>query len=150
MRKSSFRKLSFLVVSLILLAALVSGCTAAVKSPAETQAPAADADMGAVYHSITPEEAKALLDGQEDVILLDVREQSEFDAGHIPGAVLLPSGYVSTRAAEVLPDKDQTILVYCRSGNRSRTAANTLVNLGYTQVYDLGGIMNWPYEVVTE
>ena len=82
--------------------------------------------------------------------MLDVREQSEYDAGHIPGAVLLPSGSVQQMAADVLPDKDAKILVYCRSGNRSRTAANVLVSLGYTQVYDFGGIINWPYDVVKE
>jgi rhodanese-related sulfurtransferase len=102
----------------------------------------------AVYHKLSAEEAKVVIDTEENVIILDVREQSEYDSGHIPGAVLLPSGSVSAMAAEALPDKDQKILVYCRSGNRSATAANTLVGLGYTQVYDFGGIIDWPYDVV--
>ena len=107
-------------------------------------------DQGAAeYHKISVEKAKVALDSGE-FILLDVREQYEYNEGHIPGAVLLPSGSVAAMAAEVLPDPDQKILVYCRSGNRSKTAANTLVGLGYTQVYDFGGIIDWPYEVVKE
>ena len=74
-----------------------------------------------------------MMDSGAEVIVLDVREQSEYDSGHIHGAVLLPSGSVSAMAAEVLPDKNATILVYCRSGSRSGAAARTLVSLGYTQ-----------------
>ena len=96
------------------------------------------------------EEAKAVIDAEENVIILDVREQYEYDEGHIPGAVLLPSGSVKAKASEVLPDKNQKILVYCRSGNRSGTAARALVALGYTQIYDFGGIINWPYDVVKD
>jgi len=77
-----------------------------------------------------------------------VREQSEYDAGHISGAVLLPVGSIAEKAAETLPDKNAVLLVYCRSGNRSKTASETLLGLGYTQVYDFGGIIDWPYDVV--
>ena len=98
------------------------------------------------YQQITPEEATERRDNQE-VIILDVREQDEYDSGHIPGAVLLPVGTIDeTTAAEVIPEKDSTVLVYCRSGNRSKTASSTLAELGYTDIYEFGGINTWPYE----
>ena len=92
------------------------------------------------------EEAKEMMDTQ-DVIILDVREQDEYDSGHIPGAVLLPVGTIDEEtAAEVIPEKDSTVLVYCRSGNRSKTASSALSELGYTNIYEFGGINTWPYE----
>ena len=99
------------------------------------------------YEQITQEAAKEMMDTQE-VIVLDVREQSEYDSGHIPGAVLLPVGSIDEEtAAAVIPEKDSTVLVYCRSGNRSRTASSTLAGLGYTNIYEFGGINTWPYEI---
>ncbi len=101
---------------------------------------------GGSYQQITQEEAKEMMDTQE-VIILDVREQDEYDSGHIPGAVLLPVGTIDeTTAAAVIPEKDSTVLVYCRSGNRSKTASSTLAELGYTGIYEFGGINTWPYE----
>ena len=98
------------------------------------------------YQHISQEEAKEMMDSQ-DVIILDVREQDEYDSGHIPGAVLLPVGTIDEiTAAEVIPEKDSTVLVYCRSGNRSKTASSTLAELGYSNVYEFGGINTWPYE----
>ena len=98
------------------------------------------------YQQITQEEAKEMMDTQE-VILLDVREQDEYNSGHIPGAVLLPVGTIDeTTAAEVIPEKDSTVLVYCRSGNRSKTASAALAELGYTDIYEFGGINSWLYE----
>ena len=99
------------------------------------------------YQQITQEKAKEMMDAQ-DVIVLDVREQDEFDAGHIPGAVLLPVGTITkATAASVIPETDSVVLVYCRSGNRSKTASKALADLGYTNVYEFGGINTWPYEV---
>ena len=99
------------------------------------------------YQQITQEAAKTMMDTQE-VIILDVREQNEFDAGHIPGAVLLSVGSITKdTAAAVIPDLDAVVLVYCRSGNRSKTASQALADLGYTAVYEFGGISTWPYEV---
>lgn len=99
------------------------------------------------YEQITQEKAKEMMDTQ-DVIVLDVREQDEYDSGHIPGAVLLPVGTIDEdTAGEVIPEKDSTVLVYCRSGNRSKTASDTLVKLGYTKVYEFGGINTWPYDI---
>ena len=98
------------------------------------------------YQQITQEEAKEMMDTQ-NVVILDVREQNEYDGGHIPGAVLLPVGTIDeAAAAEVIPDKDSTVLVYCRSGNRSKTASSKLAELGYTNIYEFGGINTWPYD----
>jgi phage shock protein E len=82
------------------------------------------------------------------VIILDVRTQEEFDGGHIKDAVLLPDTDVAQKAETVLPDRNARILVYCRSGRRSGLAAHALVDLGYTEVYDFGGIIDWPYDTV--
>ena len=99
------------------------------------------------YHRIGPEEAKEMMDTQT-VIILDVRELTEFEDGHIPGAVLLPVSAISKdSAAAVIPNYDTTVLVYCRSGNRSQTASRALTELGYSEVFEFGGINSWPYEV---
>ena len=100
-----------------------------------------------VYQQITAQEAKSMMDEQEDVLILDVREQSEYDEIHIPGAVLLPVGTITEEtAAQVIPGKDSVVLVYCRSGRRSKMAAQALTDLGYTGIYEFGGIIDWPYE----
>ena len=100
-----------------------------------------------MYEMITPKEAKEIMDSQEGYIVLDVREQEEFDQGHVPGAILIPYTKIEDQAEEHLPRKDQLILVYCRSGRRSKIAAEALVELGYTNVKEFGGILDWPYEV---
>ena len=104
-------------------------------------------DREAVYMNITAEEAKAIMDSEKGYIILDVREQDEYAAGHIPGAILIPYTQIEEKADEMLPDKDQLILVYCRSGRRSKIAAEALVELGYTNILEFGGILDWPYEV---
>ncbi len=97
--------------------------------------------------TISAAEAKTMMETQTDYVILDVRAQSEYDSGHIPGAMLIPLPELAERAEEELTSKDQLILVYCRSGNRSRTAAATLQSLGYTNIIDFGGINSWPYEI---
>ena len=104
-------------------------------------------DQGAVYVNITAEEAKQIMDSEEGYIILDVRTQEEYDEGHIPGAIVIPHEEIAERAGEVLTDKDQLILVYCRSGRRSKIAAEALAELGYTNIREFGGILDWPYEV---
>ena len=104
-------------------------------------------DQGAVYVNITAEEAKQIMDTEEDYIILDVRTQEEYDQGHIPGAILIPDTEIKNKAEEVMMDKDQLILVYCRSGRRSKLAAEALAELGYTNIKEFGGIIDWPYEV---
>ena len=104
-------------------------------------------DQEAVYVNITAGEAKEIMDSEEGYIILDVREQDEYDAGHISGAILIPYTQIEAKANEMLPDKDQLILVYCRSGRRSKLAAEILVELGYTNITEFGGIIDGPYEV---
>lgn len=104
----------------------------------------------AEYHKITAEQAKERLDSGDELILLDVRTQDEFNTGHIAGAILLPNETITeTEQPDILPDLNAEILIYCRSGNRSAQAAKKLVAQGYTNVYDFGGIIDWPYEAVT-
>ncbi len=101
---------------------------------------------GAGYAQITPQEAKVIMDTESDYVILDVRTHDEYMDGHIPGAVLIPDYDIERRAESELPDKDQLILVYCRSGRRSKLAAEKLVETGYTNVKEFGGIIDWPYE----
>ena len=102
--------------------------------------------QGAVYVNITAEEAKQIMDSEEGYIFLDVRTQEEYDQGHIPGATQISHEEIADKAEEVLTDKEQLILVYCRSGRRSKLAAEALVDLGYTNIKEFGGIIDWPYE----
>ena len=103
-----------------------------------------------VFLNITAEEAKKLMDSEEGCIILDVRTREEYDQGHIPGAILIPDTEIEAKAADLLPDKGQLILVYCRSGRRSKLAAQSLADLGYTNIREFGGILDWPYEVVQD
>ena len=104
-------------------------------------------DQGAVYVNITAEEAKQIMDSEEGYIILDVRTQEEYDQGHIPGAIVISHEEIEEKAEDVLTDKNRLILVYCRSGRRSKLAAEALVELGYTNIKEFGGIIDWPYEV---
>lgn len=98
------------------------------------------------YKKISAVKAREMMG--EDVIILDVRTQSEFNEGHIPNAILLPYNDIKDKAGTIMPDTDKTILVYCRSGRRSELAVKDLINMGYTNVYDFGGIIDWTGDVV--
>lgn len=100
-----------------------------------------------MYINITPDDAKKIMDSTEDYVLLDVREKDEYDAGHIPGAILIPHTEIKERAEDVITNKDVQILVYCRSGRRSKIASEALLELGYTNIKEFGGIIDWKYEV---
>ena len=102
----------------------------------------------ATYEQISGAEAKALMDSESGYIIIDARTQEEYDEGHIPGAILIPEYEIADRAENELHDKNQLILVYCRSGRRSKIAAEELVKLGYTNVKEFGGIIDWEYEIV--
>ena len=102
----------------------------------------------ASYEQITPEQAKSIMDTESDYIIIDARTAEEFAAGHIEDAILIPEYEIANRAEKELPDKDALILVYCRSGRRSKIASEELVKLGYTNVKEFGGIIDWPYEIV--
>ena len=106
-----------------------------------------DSSNSSSYQQVDAETAKELMDTEDDYVILDVRTQAEYDESHIPGAILIPHDTVATAAEDALPDKSQLILVYCRSGNRSKQASQALVDLGYTNVVEFGGINSWPYEV---
>ena len=104
-------------------------------------------DREAVYMNITAEEAKKIMDSEEGYIILDVRTREEYDQGHIPGATQISHEEIGEKAESVLTDKDQLLLVYCRSGRRSKIAAEALVEMGYTNIKEFGGILDWPYEL---
>jgi len=97
--------------------------------------------------NITAKEAKETMDSETGYVILDVRTEEEFAEGHIPGAILIPDYEIKEKAPELLPDKDVLILVYCRSGRRSKLAAEKLVSLGYTNIREFGGIIDWEYEI---
>ena len=121
---------------------LLAGC-ASKEQVKETAAPAPE------YRQRSQDTAKEMMAQDDGHIIVDVRRQDEYDSGHIPGAVLIPNESIGTTKPEGLPDPDQVILVYCRSGNRSRQAAQKLADLGYTRVYDFGGIMTWTGDIVS-
>ena len=119
----------------------------------ETSAPAAEEtsiEAEPSYQTISSDDAKKMMDEDSAVIILDVRTKDEFDTGHIEGAILIPDDKIEEKAEEILTDKSAVILVYCRSGRRSALASASLAQLGYTNVYDFGGIIDWNYDVVTE
>ena len=140
------------LLSSLLLAAVItlSGCKSQKDSEdADAAVPSKPASTS-ILEKISAEDAKTMMDGSQDITILDVRTQEEYDLGHIAGAVLIPVDDIADKAEQILTDKSETILVYCRSGRRSALAAQTLSDLGFTAVYDFGGIIDWPYEVVTE
>ena len=129
----------FLVILILIItcAAILYGCTSGGENKMENS-----------YEQITPAQAKEIMDSQDGYIILDVRTQEEFDEAHIEGAILIPDYEITDKAESVLKDKNQLILVYCRSGRRSKLAASDLVTLGYSNVKEFGGIIDWPYETV--
>lgn len=139
------------ILSVAFAALLLSGCAAPQAAPAASAPPEATVTAAtAQYRKITAEEAKARMDSGDEILVLDVRTQEEYDAGHIAGAVLLPNETIVDTMPDSLPDLNAEILIYCRSGNRSAQAAKKLAAMGYTNVYDFGGILDWPYDVVTD
>lgn len=129
------KKLGILMLVVVIL---VAGCSSQEKAKEKVVS----------VNKITAAEAKAMIDGGEELVVLDVRTQEEYNEGHIENAMLIPDTEISAKAPTVLADLDQTILVYCRTGRRSAEAAKKLVDIGYTNIYDFGGIVDWPYEVV--
>ena len=126
--------------------ALLSGC--ALSKAKEDKAE--DMPDKAAYQKISAEEAYEMMVSQEVVVVVDVRTREEYDGGHIENAVLVPNESIGSEMPEALPDKEATLLVYCRSGRRSKDAAQKLLELGYQNVYDFGGVIDWPYELVKE
>ena len=110
---------------------------------------AVPAEQEISYRQITMDEAVAMMEKEEDYIILDVRTVAEYNEKHIPGAINIPNEAIGADAIPELPDKDQLILVYCRSGNRSKQASEKLATLGYTNIVEFGGINNWPGKTVS-
>ena len=131
------KRFSVILILIITCAAVLYGCSTGGENKMENS-----------YKQITPAEAKEIMDTQDGYVILDVRTQEEFDEAHIDGAILIPDYEIADKAESVLKDKDQLILVYCRSGRRSKLAAEELVKLGYTNIKEFGGIIDWPYETV--
>ena len=143
------KKLLKCILALAVLAAITACTRPEPNVESHESIPEEDTDMAYGYdrpRRINPSRARAMMHANPDAIILDVRTRQEFDEERIPGAVLLPYDSVAQYAPEVLPHKDAIILVYCRSGRRSLIAAKELVAMGYTNVYEFGGILSWPYE----
>ena len=128
---------TFLLPALLVAVVLLSGC---------------GADSGGEgaggYKQISQEEAAEMMTQDDGHVIVDVRRPDEYDEGHIPGAILIPNESIGEEMPEQLPDKDQIILIYCRSGNRSKEASQKLTDMGYTNIYEFGGISTWPGETV--
>ena len=125
------------LIPLLLSTLLVTGC-------------ASSNNQANTYRSITMDDAVTMMAQEIGYIILDVRRPDEFAAGHIPHAINVPNESIGTAEISELPDKDQLILVYCRSGRRSKEASEKLVKLGYTNIVEFGGILDWKGETVTD
>ena len=140
------------------LTLLISGCASAPQEQIVTETAASSVTLSTVaeentadsYRQISQETAKEMMNAEDGHIIIDVRRQDEFDSGHIEGAICIPNESIDTEQPPELPDLDQIILVYCRSGRRSKEAAQKLYDMGYTNVYEFGGIIDWIYGTVTD
>ncbi len=133
-----------LLVALSFALVLLAACSPKVPEP-----DLGDSESKTAYRTISPNAAKTLLDNGKELVLLDVRTAEEYAEKHIPGAILIPNEEIGDSRPDELDDLDATIIIYCRSGNRSKTASEKLIAMGYTDVRDLGGINDWPYATVT-
>ena len=130
----------FLALALALVLVLcLTGCNAGISKESATT-------VMTGYKQISQDEAKEMMARDDGHIIVDVRRQDEYDAGHIPGAILIPNESIDKERPKELPDLDQIILVYCRSGRRSKEASEKLAKIGYTNIYEFGGIITWPGE----
>lgn len=135
------KRISVILIITILSALMFTGCGTSSDS---------DADNGAnSYRQVSSEEAATMMEEETDYIILDVRTQEEYEAAHIPGAICIPNETIGDEKIEALPDKDQLILIYCRSGNRSKQASEKLAKQGYTNIVEFGGINSWTGETVS-
>ena len=131
-----------IVIFLLLMLFLTTGCAQKLDG---------DGMIGkTTYIQIDQEKAKEMMAVNDGHVVVDVRRADEYASGHISGAILIPNESIGTEKPDQLPDKDQIILVYCRSGNRSKQAAQKLADMGYTNIYEFGGINTWTGEVITE
>ncbi len=150
--KSFYIAITLVVVAILLLAGCTKRDTSANAAPDgtnTTNATSTTSNQGS-YTQITQEEAAKMMEENEDVIILDVRTREEYSAGHIPNAICVPNEEIVDAQPAELADLDQVILVYCRSGNRSKQASQKLTDMGYRNIYEFGGIIDWTGDIVTE
>ena len=143
-------KKSFFLLLLLILTASVMACGAPASVIEKTKAEGTEQETEekqVIYKNITADEAKEIMDSESGYVILDVRTEEEYAEGHIPGAILIPDYEIIQKAESILTDKDQRILVYCRSGRRSKNAAEALLALGYTNIWEFGGIIDWNYDI---
>ena len=136
-------------LTLILLPAVIALTAVLILTGCGSSADDKTADDKKTYRQVSPEEAAAMMEEETDYIILDVRTQEEYETAHIPGAICIPNETIGTEDIPELPDKDQLILVYCRSGNRSKQASEKLAKQGYTNIVEFGGINSWTGETVS-
>jgi phage shock protein E len=137
MKKSKIPVVALSGLLVIFIAISLTGC-GTTKAPADGESP--------TVTNITAEEGKTMMEEDPTIILVDVRTEAEFAEEHIPGALLVPVDELESLTPEMMSDKEATYIIYCRSGNRSATAAKQLIEMGYQNIYDMGGIIDWPYE----
>ena len=143
-----FKGIKGLIFLIIVSLTLFSSCSGTENNEIATSTTEATKNNTLGYEQISGEQAKHLMDTENDYIIIDARTEEEFNEGHIEGAILIPEYEIGERAEKELLDKEQLLLVYCRSGRRSKIAAQALADLGYTNVKEFGGIIDWQYEIV--
>ena len=141
--------LAVAILAALGVAALV-GCAASTKSSASTSATSTTSASSAAYRQISQQDAQSMMQSESGYVIVDVRRADEFATGHIPGAINIPNESIDKAQPAELPNLDQLIMVYCRSGRRSKQAAQKLADMGYTNIVEFGGINTWPGEVVTD
>lgn len=137
------KRISFLILLTVLS---LTGCSGSIGTKSATTTTVSEQTIG--YKQISQDEAKEMMARDDGHIIVDVRRQDEYDEGHIPGAILIPNENINTTRPKELKDLDQIILVYCRSGRRSKEASDKLAKMGYTKVYEFGGIITWTGETI--
>lgn len=141
--------LCILMASMLIVSCGQNGTSQEIKSiEVDSQETTLKEDEKDMYKMITMGEAKEIFKTEGDYIIVDVRRLDEYEGGHIPGAINIPNEVIGTEEISQLPDKEQTIYIYCRSGNRSKQASEKLVKMGYTNIIEFGGILNWTGEVI--
>lgn len=139
-----------IIISVIITMGVITMTSCKESSGSDVSSETSTAVTEKSYEQISQEEAKSLMDSEQDCIILDVRTAEEFNESHIEGAIFIPDYEIGEKAEKILTDKEQLILVYCRSGRRSKNASAELAEMGYTNVKEFGGIIDWEYGTVTE
>lgn len=139
------------IISIVLVVIMLSatGCSTSNISGSYDSATSDSEKSKMSYKQIDQETAKEMMSRDDGHVIVDVRTQDEYDTGHIPGAILIPNESIGNVQPEELPDLNQVILIYCRSGNRSKQAAQKFADIGYTEIYEFGGIIDWDGEIIT-